>query len=100
MADGLNFLVGETVHLRARVSKAGTKTPYSPQTVRLTSLSLDGAPVVLPAVVDFTRLVEGEFLLILDTSTLAPGVYSVVVTLSDGPTAVRLLRGSFVLDAV
>lgn len=99
MAD-LNFLVGETVHLRVRVSKAGTKTPYSPGVVRLTSLALDGAPVALPPTVDFTRTVEGEFLLILDTSVLLPGVYSAVITLTDGATAVRLLRGSFVLDGL
>jgi len=101
MADAtLDFLVGETVHLRARVSKAGSRVPYSPQTVRLTSLRLAGADVALPAIVDFTKVAEGDFTLVIDSSPLAPGTYDVVVTLSDGPNAVRLLRGTFVLNPV
>lgn len=99
MAAERDFTVGETVHLRARVAKAGTRVPYSPQIVRLTSMSVGGAPT-LPDTVDFTKVAEGDFLLVVQTALLSPGVYDFVVTISDGPNAVRLLTGTFVLNAL
>lgn len=91
-----NFKVGETVHMRVRVSEAGTKSPAD-ATSTLTALRKDGAPVALPAVTEFSVLAQGDHLLVLRTADLATGDYEVVVTVSDGPDKVSILTDRFVL---
>lgn len=101
MTDELrSFVVGETVHLWARVSRPGSKQPYSPDIVRLTGLSRNGVAVILPDTVDFATEKTGEFHLVLHTADLAVGTYHIVVLLSDGPDAVRIMEDDFVLSAI
>lgn len=91
-----SFLVGETVHLRSRVSRPGTRTPTDPAEVALTSLTLDGVET-LQAPVPFTREREGEYVLTLTTEDLVPGTYGVVIRHADGPAKVSLATDRFVL---
>lgn len=94
------FFQGETVHLRARISKPGTKTPVDPTSVALTRLRRNGVVVALPAVTDYTRGAEGDYSLVVPTDALDPGAYDIVTTVSDGPQAVVLLPDQFVIQAI
>ena len=93
------FLVGETVHLRSRVSLPGTRTPTDPALVELASLTLDGVETLV-APTPFVREKEGEYVLTLLTDTLAPGTYGLVVRHSDGPEKVTLTSDEFVLRTI
>lgn len=90
------FLVGETPHLRVRVSQPGTKKPLDAGSVVLTTLRT-GTTVVAVTTTAFTREAEGDYLLVLPTAGLAPGEYDLVITVSDGPTKVSILTDRFAL---
>lgn len=90
------FTVGETVHLRSRVSLPGTRTPTDPASVALTTLRREGVDV-LTGPMAFIRNAEGDFSLSLPTLDLTPGTYDLVVTHSDGPEKVTLVTDRFVL---
>ena len=97
MADRI-FTVGETVHLRVRVSRAGTKTPATPtQGVTLRRFSRDGVAVPLPDEPDFAAVVEGLYELVIQTEDMEPGTYSWLAAASNGPTAVSQAEDTFVL---
>lgn len=91
-----SFVVGETVHLRTRVSKPGTREPTDPASVVLTSLKR-GSDVLTPATTGFTRVGQGDFLLVLPTAGLIPGEYVVVITVADGPNRISILTDRFAL---
>lgn len=94
-----SFLLGETVHLTTRVSLPGTKTPTDPATVELASLTLDGVET-LDAPISFTRLGEGDYALDLQTDSLTPGTYGIVIRHADGVEKVALTSDQFVLTVV
>jgi hypothetical protein len=94
-----SFLVGETVHLRSRVSLPGTRTPTDPASVTLTSLRRDGVETLVEPT-PFTRVREGEYVLTLTTGLLPSGTYDVVVTHADGPAKVSLATDRFVLRSL
>lgn len=96
MAEPRSFYVGETIDIRVRISKAGTKTPTDPDTVVLSSL-LAGTTPVTPTVTDFTRQAEGDFLLTLDTVALDPATYRLVVRITGGDK-VAIVADRFVLQ--
>ena len=89
------FLRGSTVHMRVRVSEPGTKRPAD-ATVALTSLKR-GAVVVPVDNPTFSRINQGDHLLVLPTADLTPSTYEVVVTVSDGPSKVTVLTDRFVV---
>jgi hypothetical protein len=89
------FVQGSTVHLRVRVSEPGTRTPAD-ATVVLTSLKTGGTAVT-PATTAFTRVNQGDYLLVLPTAPLAPGAYDVRITVSDGPAKVSIITDRFVV---
>lgn len=91
------FLIGETVHLRSRVSLPGTRTPTDPAVVELASLRLAGAET-LSAPVPFVRQNQGEYTLDLQTHLLVAGPYDLTVRHSNGPDQVTLADDSFVLQ--
>jgi hypothetical protein len=93
------FKVGETVHLRARTSRPGTKTPLDVTQVRLTSLKREGVET-LGSAQSFTRAAEGDYVLSVATAALQPGTYSVVAVADQGPTSVVVLTDEFELVAV
>jgi hypothetical protein len=92
------FVVGETVHLRSRVSKPGGRTPIDPATVELTLLALEGVQTLTDPIA-FIREREGEFTLGLATEDLVPGTYTVAVRHADGPQRVTVATDRFVLRA-
>lgn len=94
------FIVGETVHLRSRISEPGGRKPVDPDTVALTFLGLEGGASVLTEPLPLTREVEGEWVLAIPTVDLAPGVYTLAVTHADGPSKVTVATDQFVLRAV
>ena len=99
MADRI-FTVGETVHLRVKVSRAGTKTPTTPTDgVVLRRWSHDGVALTLPDPATFTPITEGLYELVLQSDALAPGTYSWLAAASSGPTAVSQAEDTFVLAA-
>lgn len=97
------FKVGETVYIRAKVSKTGTKVPTDPETVSLTKLQRVGdlAPLSVPG--SFARNAEGDYSLGIATSGFAAGTYNVVVKVqgpgTDTPVKVVLVSDQFVLKA-
>lgn len=93
-----SFYIGETVHLRVRVSEPGTRKPTDAGAVSITSLKR-GATVVTPADPTFDRVREGDYALTLPTAGLAAGTYDIQVTVSDGPAAVVIIPDRFVLKA-
>ena len=93
------FLVGETVHLRSRVSLPGTRTPTDPAEVALSSLTLDGVETLADPL-PFTREREGEYALTLPTLGMAGGTYRLVVRHTDGPQRVALATDEFVLRTI
>lgn len=91
------FLIGETVHLRARVSLPGTRTPTT-ATVTLASLKRDGT-VITPATTAFTEVHEGDYTYVLATVGFTAGTYDVLVRVASGTSKVMLLSDKFVLRA-
>lgn len=92
------FKVGETIHLRTRISVAGTRTPTD-ATVTLTRLMLGAVPVTVTPTA-FTRINEGDYQLVLHTDSLVPGAYDVVITISGGPDLVAIVTDRFALRSV
>jgi len=99
-----NFTTGETVFLRARISKPGTKVPTDPTTVELASLTRDADRVVVVVPSGFTRQGEGDYFLGIATDGFEVGSYTAVIrTLgpsNETPRRVVLLSDQFVLEAV
>lgn len=93
------YIVGATVTFELRIAKPGTKTPYDPATVIISSMTLNGVAVTIPGGGVFTKISQGDWTYNMDTSSLAPGTYKVTMKMSDGPTATVLLSDSFVLNA-
>lgn len=91
-----SFKVGETVHLSAKVSPPGSREPVD-ATVVLAVLRTGGV-ALSPAVTAFTRVATGDYTLSLPTVGLAPGLYEIVVRVSDGPSKVSLLVDQFALQ--
>ncbi len=97
------FTVGETVFVRAKVAKPGTKTPIDPDSVLLAALTRDsdGEGIVVPAV--FSRIEEGDYFLAIATDDLDPDAYSLVVRVLGpeeySPRKVVLAKDRFVLKA-
>ena len=95
-----NFKVGETVHMLSRVSLPGTKTPVSPASVALTSLTReDGEAVSVTLPMEFTEEREGELTLVLPTVDLVPATYLLTITHQSGPGRVALVTDAFVLQS-
>jgi hypothetical protein len=92
-----SFRVGETVHLLARVSKPGTRTPTDAQVV-VVRVARNDVPVAISDP-DFLRVAEGDYVKVLPTVGLEPGTYHVRVRISDGEQAVVLAEDTFVLGA-
>ena len=90
-----SFVRGSTVHLRARVSEPGGKRPVSASVV-LTALRRGATPVTVDTTT-FTEEAVGDYSLVVPTADLDPGAYSVVITVSDGPSKVSVLTDSFVV---
>ena len=93
------FVIPSTVHLRALVFAPGTRKAQDADTVVLSSLSHDGALVVGAVDPTFTRVGVGDYRLDLATAGLSAGIYKAIVTVSDGPERVLVLRETFVLLA-
>lgn len=98
MATTRAYKIGQTVNLRAKVSKPGTKTPTDPSTVTLVDLTLGGVSVISDT--PFVRQQEGNYLLTIGTDALVPGVYKAIVRVEGGADKVWLGTDEFVLEAI
>jgi hypothetical protein len=102
MAESTNrqFRVGESVVLRVRVSRAGTRIPATPEDgVTLVALVSHEHPLALTQKTAFTAVDEGLYELALDTAAMVPGTYTWTARISSGPGAVSLAEDFFVLSA-
>lgn len=101
--DNRYFYVGETVYVRAKVSRPGTKVPIDPDAVVLVTLLRAGATVPETVPGSFGRLAEGDYSLGIATDDLIAGTYAITVRVvgpdSDSPIKVVLVKDRFVLKA-
>lgn len=92
-----SFMVGESVLLRVRVSKPGSRRPTDAGTVVLTSLRR-GTTNVGVTTTAFTRVAEGEYELLVPTVGFTAGTYSLVVTVQGGPEKIVMVTDQFILS--
>lgn len=91
------YMVGETVVVRVRIAKPGTKQPLDAD-VSLVSVRRAGVDVAGPLPV-FVREAEGDYAVELLTAGWSAGTYDLVVRVADGLTRVALPTDRFVLRA-
>jgi len=96
MADRI-FVVGQTVHLRMKVSVPGTRNPADPDQVTLVAFFRDNVSVALPTNVTFTKVTDGLYELVIPTVGFQPGVFKWRGRAYSGPLAVALKDDTFVL---
>lgn len=100
MADQRDWLVGSTVDLIVKTSVPRTNVPATPsQGVVLDALFVGNAVVPLPTAVTFAAITEGEYLLKLDTTGFAPGVYTWRAKAIDAAYGTGVREDTFVLRA-
>jgi hypothetical protein len=73
------FVIPTTVLVSIKVTNTATGAPIDPTSVTLTSITLNGLPVTV-AHTAFTRVITGDYLLPIATSTLQPGSYTMLIT--------------------
>lgn len=90
-----SYVVGETIEVRTRLAKPGTKLPVDAN-VAITKLQRVGGSAVEP-IPAFIREAEGDYATVLATEGWVPGTYDLVVRVDDGPEKVVLVADRFVL---
>lgn len=97
MSETRAFTVGETVHLRARVSTPGTRIPVDPDEVTLVSLQRAGTEILGGPMV-FNKDAVGDYSLVLPTEGYVAGVYQLTVRYEDAdPEKVVIDHDQFAL---
>ena len=102
MGDMNDFLVGRTIRLRVDAFDPITKQPFDPgATVVLEAVILTSAnPHVAKTISspDFTRVSQGVFTHLLDTTGYDPGVYVWRARATDSVLGIALREDTFVLS--
>lgn len=97
------FAQGETVIMRAKVSKPGTKVPIDPDDIDVVTIIRRGTTEPIVTAAEFTRLNEGDYELAIATDDLELGTYDVTIRLlgpvSDTPRRAVLPTDYFILRA-
>lgn len=93
-----DYIVGSTIRLRVSTRDPASRAALDPPTPPvLDDLDLAGTEVALPSLVVFTKITPGEYMLSLQTATLAPGVYTWRARATDAQGDVALSEDTFVL---